>query len=109
MSDEILLRQLKDGTWGKYEQFAVIECPTEEDYRFLEKAVEHYRRCGGWVPFAEQKPPEPGRYLCIWREFGDDGGIMDVLDFDGEKFPWGEVTHWMHRPEPPEGVKGVFV
>ena len=42
--DTIVLRCNEDGKWEQYEPYATIECPTEEDYDFLVRAVEHYKQ-----------------------------------------------------------------
>lgn len=40
----LVIRCNEDGKWEKYEPYATIECPTEEDYEFLVRAVEEYKK-----------------------------------------------------------------
>lgn len=45
MSKEILLRCREDGIWEEYkEPYITISCPTEEDFRYLEEAVNYYKQ-----------------------------------------------------------------
>ncbi len=50
MSDEIVLRCNENGEWEKYEPYATVECPTEEDYNLLVRALEHYRETENGKP-----------------------------------------------------------
>lgn len=43
-NDTIVLRCNEDGKWERYEPYMTIECPTEEDYKFIERAVEFYKQ-----------------------------------------------------------------
>lgn len=76
MSKEIVLRCNKDGVWERYEPYATIECPTEDDYNFLVNAVEKSRKCEGtW-----EKSDIPGeKYVC-----SECGGACWYYDFEGD-------------------------
>lgn len=49
----LVLQCNKDGVWEKYEPYMTIECPTEEDYDFIVRAVEYYKQSkqsvGEWI------------------------------------------------------------
>lgn len=63
-----------------------------------------------WIPVTELLPSSEGKYLCAWRYANEDETTMDVLSWDGTRFPWEDfcwkgqhiVTHWMPLLEPPK-------
>ena len=107
---EILLRRNKDGTWEEYkEPYATIECETEEDFHHLEEIVEFYRKYGKWAPITEDKP-KAGEEVLVWVKCPQTPGMhMDIYTYDPDLYQpqWDLVTHWLPRPEPPEGMEGV--
>ena len=53
MRDEVRLIQNKDGKFELYEPYATVDYMTEEDYKFVEAAVQKQ---------TPQRPAKPGRY-----------------------------------------------
>lgn len=72
---EIILMQNEDGTWSeKPEPFAVIECPTEEDFKDFEKALQIRRNLPGVISEIEKLSVESNGFQMIHTE-----EVLDLL------------------------------
>ena len=116
--EEILLRMNEDGVFEEYkEPFAIIECPTEEDFLDLQEAV-RYKEANRWIPVTERLPDKE-----LWEHqklYDDDLEVLVMIkgakkattlyyneegEFyapDGNGATFYKVTHWMPLPEPPK-------
>lgn len=68
---EIILRCREDGTWEEYkEPYATIKCETEEDFRHLKEAVEHYGNlvhCEKCVHYRETQDWNSAPYMACHK------------------------------------------
>ena len=75
----IVLRCNEDGLWEKYEPYMTIDCPTEEDYNFIVRALEHYKQSEGeWI---QQMRPFDDFIVC-----SSCGEWFNIIDNCTEKF-----------------------
>ena len=103
--DGIILCQNEDGIWDeKKEPYAIVECPTEEDFNRLKKLMKF-----NWIPVSERYPDSDRYILLSFENFTipsvghyeekDDGGIFylgdDELCLQNGLF----VNAWMELPE----------
>lgn len=49
-----------------------------------------------WISVKKKKPEKDGFYLAT------DGEIVRIALFCNNRFPVGNVTHWMPTPQPPK-------
>ena len=106
----------KDGVCrARKEPWGVIECETEQDFHFLECAVEFYKK-HRWIPVTERVPDIAGMPVLVVAE-NTYGHKRVVQAFTNYEYPvefetnhkefdmvwktaW-KVTHWMPLPEIP--------
>jgi hypothetical protein len=75
----------------------------------LRAEVERLREAQRWIPVGERLPEKDKPILLIEVDYGVNiGKRWDEKYYfgyneDGIGSMWGEATHWMPLPEPPEG------
>lgn len=106
----------KDGVChARKEPWGVIECETEQDFRFLECAVEFYKK-HQWIPVTERVPDIAGMSVLVVAEnsYGYKRVVQAFTNYECPvefetnhkefdmvwKTAW-KVTHWMPLPEIP--------
>jgi len=108
------------GVWvERPEPFAVVEYPTEEDFKFVEAAVEHYKK-HSWVSVKDRVPEllpirdHVSRMVLTYRS-GDkrvtvmfyERTVVRGKAVERWKTYWDRIgdapDFWMPLPEPPEG------
>ncbi len=108
------------GLWEeKPEPFAVVEYLTEEDFKFVEAAVEHYKK-HRWISVKDRLPELPpnrdgvNRMVLTWRRGGKrttvmfyERAVVRGKTVERWKTYWDRIDDapdfWMPLPEPPEG------
>lgn len=106
----------KDGVCrARKEPWGVIECETEQDFHFLECAVEFYKK-HRWIPVTERVPDIAGMPVLVVAEntYGHKRVVQAFTNYECPvefetnhkefdmvwKTAW-KVTHWMPLPEIP--------
>lgn len=96
------------------EPFIVVEIETEEDFNFIQSAIDHYKKCNnhGWISVKDRLPPDGNKPYLTCRKTVKGRTVIEsrylhtsyespcVAYWEGKKN--GEVTHWMPLPEPPK-------
>lgn len=107
----------KDGVCrARKEPWGVFECETEQDFHFLECAVEFYKK-HQWIPVTEMVPEIGVPVLVLYHNAIDgtpQGDAVAVQLFGENCWYWWEgsaedcdcevrveITHWMPLPEIP--------
>lgn len=119
MENQIILRMNDAGVFEEYkEPFTTIECPTEEDFRYLEEAV-RYKQTYRWIPVTERLPDK--EFWEHQNQHEDEDLEVQVMikgakrpttllynaegefyEMDGDGATFYIVTHWAPLMEPPK-------
>jgi len=78
-----------------------IEMPAIEYMKHLEQMVIALKEALRWRPVSE-KPEKYGWYLCKVKYVDNTIG-EETVNFDGERFVFGNVVKWLPIPPAPEG------